>query len=291
MRIGVGTGIGPVRVGASTSAGGCFTFIGYFFVICVLALLVGWPYLLGTWLAVQLGAGLDSSARAVTGCVFEGVVVIGGLFLFAGRASRAKARAEQQKRQERWQRASDDHRLLGEELQQLDTTLGDLVAQPRGVASSLVKPKERLLASYAGAELLEPRSVSRGGPRVHTGVDEGTAVVSDTAVRFLGNSKSVEWRFDRMIDRRVEPDGLVFSVSNRQLVSGVRVPSTFGASLLAAVTWAQTLAGGADPAVARSKVEAIRRALQKSLEQAGRELADRRAELSGPEGVSPGPSR
>jgi hypothetical protein len=47
--------------------------------ICLLGFLAAaWPYLLGTWIAVQLGAGQPSSARTSTGWVLE-IVYLAGL--------------------------------------------------------------------------------------------------------------------------------------------------------------------------------------------------------------------
>lgn len=47
------------------------------FWVAVIGLVVFWPYLLGTWLAVEGGAGMHSSARSTVGWLFE--VVIGGV--------------------------------------------------------------------------------------------------------------------------------------------------------------------------------------------------------------------
>lgn len=49
----------------------------------LLFIAVAWPYLLGTWLAVQLGAGNPSTARSVTGWFLE-VLWLGGLVSLAG---------------------------------------------------------------------------------------------------------------------------------------------------------------------------------------------------------------
>ena len=40
-------------------------------VLFLLFMVVAWPYFLGTWLAVQLGASNPSTARSVTGWVLE----------------------------------------------------------------------------------------------------------------------------------------------------------------------------------------------------------------------------
>lgn len=279
MRVGIGGGIGPVRVGVSTSGNGCLSGIAYFFVLCIVVLLVGWPYLLGTWLAVQFGAGPDSTARSVSGWGLEAVVVIAGLAILMARAKRANAREAQERRQVRWERASAEYDQLTDELQELDATYNRLLAHPWGRPDSSVKSNEKLLAAFSSAELLEPRSAHRGGPRVHTAVDVGKVVVSDVTVRFLGNGKNVEWRYDKMLDLRIDQGGFVFSVTNRQLVSGVRVPLTARASLLASIKWAAALSDGAGLPAAQSKVEALQRALLGKLAKAEDELADRWADV------------
>jgi hypothetical protein len=280
MRIGVGGGIGPVRVGVSTSGGGCLEGIAYFIVFVFLAALVSPPYLLGTWVAVQLGAGPESTARSVTGWAFEAAAVLTVLGILVARGRRAAARREQQELEERWQQASAEYAQLTAELQALEATYDGLLAHPGGVTDASVKPNEKLLAAFSDAHLLEPRSAHRGGPRVQSPVDAGKVVVSDVAVRFLGNSKNVEWRFDKMLDLRIDQGGFVFTVTNRQLVSGVRASLTARASLLASLRWAAALSSGAGLAAAQSKVEAIRLALLEELEAAERELTDRWAELS-----------
>ncbi len=54
---------------------------------------VAWPYLLGTWMAVQLGADNPSTARSVTGWVLE-VLWLGGLASLAGWAWLARKREQ-----------------------------------------------------------------------------------------------------------------------------------------------------------------------------------------------------
>jgi lysylphosphatidylglycerol synthetase-like protein (DUF2156 family) len=67
-------------------------FIGFAIVAIGLFLVVAWPYLLGTFLAVQMGAGNPSAARTVLGWIFE-IVYIGGVIAWFAltRDSRAQA--------------------------------------------------------------------------------------------------------------------------------------------------------------------------------------------------------
>lgn len=60
------------RGGCGAGCGtGCAAFVCIVFVLGAIALAIEWPWLLGSWIAVQLGAGLDSTARAVVGWMFE----------------------------------------------------------------------------------------------------------------------------------------------------------------------------------------------------------------------------
>lgn len=54
-------------------------------VLYLVFVVVAWPYFLGTWLAVQLGADNPSAARSATGWFLE-VLWLGGLVSLAGRA-------------------------------------------------------------------------------------------------------------------------------------------------------------------------------------------------------------
>jgi hypothetical protein len=78
---GIGGGIGPIRAGTgwrrrrssgSADAGWSMLF-GFAIVVTAAYLVVAWPWLLGTWLAVELGAGHASTSREVAGWVFAGV--------------------------------------------------------------------------------------------------------------------------------------------------------------------------------------------------------------------------
>jgi hypothetical protein len=57
---------------------------------------VAWPYLLGTFLAVQLGASKPSTTRAVVGWIFEAAYVAGLIALYVlTQEKRAQKAAEQ----------------------------------------------------------------------------------------------------------------------------------------------------------------------------------------------------
>jgi hypothetical protein len=295
VKIGIGGGLGPFRAGVSTrgfgvgvgpvhassgwggrrggSSGGCGTLLVVLLVVGAVYLVVAWPYLLGTWLAVQFGAGLHSTARGVTGWVFEGVAVLVTLAVVVMGVIGARIQRQQEEKQARWQAAHDRRELLAAQLDELDAVLERLSATPSGELDPRVKPKERLLAEFPGSELMEPRSAYRGGPKVPTPVDTGTVFVTDLTVRIQGSNKNVEWRYDRMLDRRFVDGAVIFAVSNRQLISGVRAPLSGEPALQTAVEWAAALFAGADRAAVSASARATRSRLSDALRTAQDELA------------------
>jgi hypothetical protein len=100
---GVGVGAGPFSAGTSWGRrrrGGDGGFIGFAIIVVIGFLAVAWPYLLGTFLAVQLGANNPSTARTAVGWIFEVTYIVGLIawFVFT-QEERAKKAAEQLQRQ------------------------------------------------------------------------------------------------------------------------------------------------------------------------------------------------
>jgi hypothetical protein len=98
---GFGVGVGPFSAGSSWRGrrrSGDGVFIGFVLVAVFVFLLAAWPYLLGTYLAVQAGAANPSTARSVVGWLSESLYVIGLIALFITtrekRAEAARERAE-----------------------------------------------------------------------------------------------------------------------------------------------------------------------------------------------------
>lgn len=98
---GFGIGVGPLSAGSSWGGrrrrSGDGSFIGFAIVAVVFFLVVTWPYLLGTFLAVQMGANNPSAARTVVGWIFE-ILYVAGLiaWLVGTREKRAQAAAVRQ---------------------------------------------------------------------------------------------------------------------------------------------------------------------------------------------------
>jgi hypothetical protein len=74
---GVGVCVGPLSAGTSWRGGGAGGggFLGWLIAAGILVLIVAWPYLLGTYIAVQCGAFNPSTQRFVVGWFFEVVYV------------------------------------------------------------------------------------------------------------------------------------------------------------------------------------------------------------------------
>lgn len=101
---GIGVGVGPISAGTSwrgrgSRGGSSAGFWGFAVVAVVLFLVIAWPYLLGTYVAVQCGAWNPSTTRLVAGWCFEVVylAVVVGLVLRA-REIRARGAAEEAQR-------------------------------------------------------------------------------------------------------------------------------------------------------------------------------------------------
>jgi hypothetical protein len=245
---GVGLGVGPVRATSGYGRGNGILgqLIGLSLLICLVFLVVAWPYLLGTWLAVTAGAGRHSSGRAAVGWIFEVVVVA----IEIGVLIRARAAGADRRRHAAEEAARLDAERRVESLETQRENLASLVAAVRtsstGRDDAVLPAAERVLAEYDDVSLIEPRSAYRSGPLVDTDIDHGGAVVTTRAVHFHGKAKNVEWRFDRMQNDAVENGVYRFSVANRRLVAGIQPEAEALPAVIGAVEWAKQIAAGGD---------------------------------------------
>jgi hypothetical protein len=214
MGIGIGGGFGPFRAGVGVGGSGMASCLVYFLFITIFAILGFWPYILWDW---------TLEAAYV-------VLILGGLVIYMRR--KAKTRAEEVRLC--FQAQLDVSRKL---LQLLEV-------QPYGRLEPTLTTSERLLTSFAGVALVEPRSVSRGGPRVPRSVDSGDVWITSRGIRYHGTAKSVEWRFDRIVKKSPTSDLVTFTVTNRKTISGLQPRSGVLAPLLRAVEWGEAVAGG-----------------------------------------------
>jgi hypothetical protein len=219
--IGIGAGIGPLRVGTGVSdreMAGC---LGWLLGAAAVALLIFWPYLLGEWVAVQLGAGEGSTAAQATGWTFEAAYVVGIIALLvstnvsSSKASRAQEAADRLASLERELAAADQQVAIATQI------LNVLHKSPEGVVHQSVPSTERALFIMDGVQLIEPRSTGRGGDRVPTSVATGKCLVSTHAVRFRSEQRNVEWKLSKIHSQYVGPDRVTWGVTNRQINSGV----------------------------------------------------------------------
>jgi hypothetical protein len=98
---GLGVGVGPFSAGTSWRRGGSggSGFFAWLIVAMFVILIVAWPYLLGSYIAVQLGAGDPSSTRTVLGWFFQ-ILYIAGLiawFVLTGEKRAQQVRDEAQR--------------------------------------------------------------------------------------------------------------------------------------------------------------------------------------------------
>lgn len=99
---GIGVGVGPFTAGTSwrgsrRRSGGDVGFIAFLFIGLALFLVAAWPYLLGTYVAVQLfGAEDPSSARSVVGWTCETLYIVGLIAVICVWATKSAERTRQE---------------------------------------------------------------------------------------------------------------------------------------------------------------------------------------------------
>ena len=124
------------------------------FLLFLLFMAVAWPYFLGTWLAVEYGAGNPSTARSVIGWVLE-VLWLGLWAWFAGWSWLEKKRKQDEARrlellaQQRKRRKQDDARRLELLAQQRKLQFGSAGARLYEQADSSVSQ----IAASEGSEI------------------------------------------------------------------------------------------------------------------------------------------
>lgn len=181
---------------------------------------------------------------------------IGCIVWFFGHRARASHRAQALAAELARRRAHElevrDAIEASQQANRLRTAIRDNLT---GIEGDHVAKGHRLLWQLSDANLIEPRSARRGGPKVPTVVDRGTVFVTDKAVQFRSESRRVEWRFDRMLDANRGEDFITFHVSNRQLVSGVGSSIPRWQSLILGIRWGMGLQGLTDVQRVLAEVE------------------------------------
>jgi hypothetical protein len=256
MKLGIGGGLGPFRAGVSTrgfgvgvgplkmgggwgrrrgSGGG--EGLAWLIVVVFVFLLIAWPYMLGTWLAVELGAERTSTIRGVVGWVFESVYLAVLLAVFVASVQERRAEAAREAARLAAEREAMRRQRLTEAVRVGEHVESCLLVYPQGRPDPEVPAKEKLFVTFEGVSLVEPRSAYRNGPRIQKPIDTGTVWVTDHAVRYRGAAKATEWRFDKLLSATRGEDHIAFSVSNRKLVSGIGLPSELNSLFALVVDW------------------------------------------------------
>lgn len=284
---GFGAGMGPIRVGGGwgkRGGGGSGGLMPVALILVVIVFAVSWPYYLGTWIAVQLGAGPTSTTRGIIGWLFEATYVLtlfAALMAYVSRKSALQAAANKQLRLQQLTAELDElERRKDEARHRLTEAVGEcqklqelMRRHPKGRPDPAVPAKEALLASFEHVSLVEPRLSYRGGPRLQTPIDRGTVWVTDAAIRYRSDVKSVTWRFDKMLEAKHETGLMTFPVSNRKLVSGIALPTNVEPAFVNAVWWGRSLYNGEDSANVRrelqSTIDELAGALQMEFEDVG----------------------
>lgn len=266
---GAGVGIGPLRAGTSWRGGG--SLFALILIAAAVTFVVAWPYMLGQWLAGQMGAAEQSTSQRLLSWTLECAYLAAvGWYLIASAVAERHRREEVEARQaadrlaER-QRASAKAKRAQQVSQKTDylylraaletcTAMAELVSDhPGGISSGDLHPKlsclavpnsESLLSYLDDVELIEPRVPHPGAAKVPTGVDRGLLIITNDAIRFRGARKSVEWRWDRLQRVIRAPGHREFVMSNRKTVSGIGGDGPQLDVVDGALTWGQTLADG-----------------------------------------------
>ncbi|MEJ7628408.1 MAG: hypothetical protein WKF54_02325 [Nocardioidaceae bacterium] len=245
---GIGGGIGPVSVGGSwrsRKAGGAFApLVGVILLLAAAYYVIAWPYLLGTWIAVEGGATPNSGRVAVLGWVFEGVYLAGIVWLtvvvvqrrqaVVRKAAEAEQAAVVAARRARDKTAAEASRAL----------VSALTERPRGKPSKS-RPGESVLFGVGNAELIAYRVAERNGPRVPTVIERGKLFFSDRQVEFLSDTRTVHWRFDKLLRLQSGPEYLMIEVSGRKTIYGIGADQEVFPVLPVAFAWAQATNDGA----------------------------------------------
>jgi hypothetical protein len=96
---GVGVGVGPFSAGTSWRGGGSGGGGGlsaWLIVAAIFFFVAAWPYLLGTYIAVQCGAWNPSTERFVVGWCFEVVYIAGLVAWFVKAREKSAQRASEE---------------------------------------------------------------------------------------------------------------------------------------------------------------------------------------------------
>lgn len=215
----------------SSSGGGIGAIIAVLIAVAVAYYVIAWPYQLGAWIAVEMGAGLPSTQRSVLAWIFE--------LLYLGVLAAVGVRWL-------WVRYRTPDPLPAFDEAAAEQVLAMLEERTPAVPDSRVPGSEKVRAEFAGVRLIEPRG--RVGAKTPTAVSTGALLITDKAARFIGSDgRTCVWKWSAV--NRVETgNGFVnMPVSSRMKDCGVAFGAGRDAAGHTAVVWATRKAQGAGP--------------------------------------------
>lgn len=215
----------------STSGGGFGVIVAVVIAVAVAYYAISWPYQLGAWIAVEMGAGLPSVQRSVLAWIFE-ILYLGALAAMAVRWVWVRYRTQDAL-------PPFDHDATERMIAMMDDRAQQL-ADPR------VPVSEKVRGELTGVRLIEPRG--RVGAKSPTAVSTGTLLLTDKAARFAGtDGRACVWKWTAV--NRVETGGgfVNLPVSTRMKECGVSFPAGTDEAGHAALVWSTRKAQGAGP--------------------------------------------
>lgn len=302
MKIGIGGGIGPFRAGISTrgvgggigplsvgtgwggrrggnsDADGCAYLIVLLLAFAAVYFFIAWPFLLGAWVAVKMGASNPSTARTVVGWSFESVW-LALILLFA---AALLVDTISTRRHSKLVAAYESRH--GAEIRRLETDI-EVAPDVRAVFTELLEEVENSIGRLSGtdevargtvlgrapAQLIAPRVQERGMPPVQTTVDAGTVTVTSVALQFSGNAKSTQWLHKQVTKSRRQEDRLLIDVANRATIMGIEAPAVALDYIEALTAFAR---GDIDREIMLVKLREARTAVVDALDFAGEKYAE-----------------
>ena len=215
----------------SSGGGGLGVILAVVIGVAVAYFAVAWPYQLGAWIAVEMGAGLPSTQRSVLAWIFE-ILYLGVL---AGVGVRWL-----------WVRYRTPDALPPFDHE----TTGQVLAMMEGRATPFTDPRvpgsEKVRGGFSDVRLIEPRG--RVGAKTPTVVSTGTLLLTDKAARFAGtDGRACVWKWTAVNRIESEAGFVNMPVSTRMKDCGVSFPAGQDAAGHAALVWSTRTAQGAGP--------------------------------------------
>lgn len=237
---GVGGGIGPLSVGTgwgrrrrsgSSDGAGCAYLVALLLALAAVYYFIAWPFLLGAWVAVKLGAGSPSTARTIVGWSFESVwLALLLAFIVSLVVDKISERRHTKLIEAYEARYGTEIARLEREVEVAPgarAVFTGLLSEVQASIDRLPRQGEGRRGTVWGrapVQLVAPRVRERGRPPVQTAVDDGTVTVTSEAVQFSGEAKSTRWMHKQVTSTRRQEDRLLIDVANRATVMGIQAP-------------------------------------------------------------------